>query len=207
MMTPEQRAARQAQMEKARWDWVHQTFIASGLTDATLQDSVVTAMQAKEKSRAALQDQARNLASLLINKDTKDADISAALKAYRAAVLADKAIYTDLLTDVEAKNHYTTTPRLETLLTVLGVLGDETAYLGGLGELFPDSPMGRRQGFGGRGGQGGGGQGGGGQGGGGQGGGGQGGGGQGGRGGRRGGQGGGGQGGGGNAGGGDMPAG
>lgn len=151
---------RQEQAEKAKWEWVKQTFLASGFTDAAMHEAFVGYLQEREKSVKTLQEQARELTGLLIAPEPTNEEVKAALGAYRAAVAADKAKNTRKLGELEEQFQYSTKPRLETLLSVLGVVGSETEYLGGLGALIPESPFGNAGQGGGRGGRGGGGQGG-----------------------------------------------
>lgn len=167
-MTPEQRQQMQAQMEARRntqrQEWLRQAMTASGVTEVVMQNSVINTMMAQEKTRVALQEQARTLSNALIKPETENETLKADLATYRAAVAAaDKQRVTDLAA-LDAQVKYSTNPRIETLLTLLGVLGNETTQLGGIGAIFPDSPYGNRgggRGQGGRGGRGQGGQGGG----------------------------------------------
>lgn len=159
-MTPEQlaqwqqrQAERTAQRETAKWNWVRQTLIASGYTEAATQDAVIAFMQAQEKAREPLRQQARALAETLVNGTVTDEKRVADLAAFRSAVEADKARYTSELAALDAAVKFSTQPRLETLLTLLGVVGAEAPTLGGVGAIFPQSPM---AGGGGRGGRGGG---------------------------------------------------
>lgn len=166
-MTPEQRQQLQAQMEARRntqrQEWLRQAMTASGLTDVVMQNAVINYMMAQEKSRVTLQDQARALSNSLIKPETEPETLKIDLAAYRAAVAAANKQSAADLTALDAQVKYSTNPRIETLLTLLGVLGNETTQLGGIGAIFPDSPYGNRGG--GRGGRGQGGRGQGGQGG------------------------------------------
>ena len=151
-MTPEMRQQMQAQMEARRntqrQEWLRQAMTASGVTDTVMQNSVINYMTAQEKTRVALQEQARTLSAALIKPETEDATLKADLLTYRAAVAAaDKQSVTDLAA-LDAQLKYSTNPRIETLLTLLGVLGNETTQLGGIGAIFPDSPYGNRGGRG-----------------------------------------------------------
>jgi hypothetical protein len=171
-MTPEQRAQFQARMQEwqqnggeaggqgggrgernaeLRWDWIRQTLVASGYTDATMQNSVIDFMKAQETARQPLREQAQALTVLLVNPATPDADLQTGLAAFRTAVAADQARYTTELAALDTSVKYSTQPRLETLLTVLGVVGQEAPTLGGVGALFPESPMGTGGGRGNRG--------------------------------------------------------
>lgn len=190
-MTPEQRARMQQRMQEReqngggaggnaggnaggggrggqnaelRWEWIRQTLVASGYTDAAMQNSIIEFMKAQETARQPLREQAQALTVLLVNPKTQDADLQSGLATFRTAVAADQARYTTELTALDTSVKYSTQPRLETLLTVLGIVGQEAPTLGGVGVLFPESPMGtgggrgNRGNRGNRGGQGGGGQ-------------------------------------------------
>jgi uncharacterized membrane protein YgcG len=158
-MTPEERTAMMARMEEQRNEqrqsWLRQAMAASGVADTTAQSAVIDYMTSVERSKATLREMARALSASLVKPETTDAELTTALKAYRDAVAAANAKQTADLAALNGVTKYSTTPRVEALLTLLGVLGDETAELGGIGEIFPDSPYGMRGGFGGRGGRGG----------------------------------------------------
>lgn len=163
-MTPAQRQEaeqqqqeRQVQREQAKWVWVRQTLTAAGYTDAEVQSAVVSFMQAQEKARQPLQQQARALATGLIDLTTPNEKLTADLTKFREAASADQKRYQTELAELDTKVKFSTQPRLETLLTILGVIGQETPTLGGVGAIFPTSPMGSggMRGGGGRGGAGG----------------------------------------------------
>lgn len=155
---------RGGQNAELRWEWIRQTLVASSYTDATMQNSIIEFMKAQETARQPLREQAQALTVLLVNPETQDADLQTGLATFRTAVAADQARYTTELTALDTSVKYSTQPRLETLLTVLGIVGQEAPTLGGVGVLFPESPMGtgggrgNRGNRGNRGGQGGGGQ-------------------------------------------------
>ena len=161
-MTPEQlaqwqqrQAERTAQREAAKWNWVRQTLIASGTTEAATQNAVIAFMQAQEKAREPLRQQARALAETLVNAATPDDKRVADLAAFQSAVEADTARYKTELAALDTTVKFSTQPRLETLLTLLGVVGAEAPALGGVGAIFPQSPMAGGGGGRGRGAQGG----------------------------------------------------
>lgn len=167
-LTPEARAQMEARMqqfraerEKQRTDWVRQALTAAGYGDAALQDAVIAMMATDVTGLASLQELERQLAGKLVDPAFQAEAFPAELKAFRDAVQKYQDDKKVKLEKFDATYKYTTQPKLETTLVVLGVLGPETTLLGGIGQVFPDSPYGRG-GFGGRGGggQGGGGQGG-----------------------------------------------
>ena len=153
-MTPEQRQQWMERMEtrrnQQRQDWLRQAMTGSGIADATVQTSVIDYMTAQEKSTTALQEQARALSALLIKPETPDAELKTALTAYREAVAAANAKQVTDLAALDAQVKFSTQPRVETLLTLVGVLGTETTQLGGIGAIFPESPYSNQGGRGGR---------------------------------------------------------
>lgn len=160
-MTPEERQTWMAQAEQRRTEerqgWLRQAMLASGVTDTTAQSAVIDYIASVDQSKTTLREMARALSASLVKTNTTDAEISTSLTAYRAAVAAARTKQAADLAALNTTTKYSTSPRVEALLTLLGVLGPETSELGGIGEIFPDSPYGMRGGFGGgRGGQGGG---------------------------------------------------
>lgn len=147
-MTPQQRAQRQqrqqqreVQRQASEWDWVRQTLAASGYKDAPMQNAVIAFMQAQERAREPLREQARTLAESLVNPAVPDAQLSTNLAAFRTAMATDATRHDSELAALDQAVKYSTQPRLEMLMTVLGVVGPETPTLGGVGALFPESPM------------------------------------------------------------------
>ncbi len=166
-MTPEQRAqmeARRAQFmqqrEKERTDWVRQALTAAGYGDAALQDAVIDMMKVDTEGLASLQEMERQLAQKLTDPAFQPEAFTTELKTFRDAVAAYQNKKKEKLEKFDVTYKYTTQPKLETTLVVLGVLGQETNLIGGLGQVFTDSPYGRGGFGGGRGGGNGGGQGG-----------------------------------------------
>lgn len=161
-MTPAERgAALEAAREEEKANWIRQTLTAARYTDVELQNAVVEFMQAQEKARVPLRAAAFNLTPRIIDPAATDEQLKTDLAAFRDAVTKDQERYKTELAALDAKVKFSTQPRLETLLTVLGVIGQEAPTLGGVGAIFPDSPMGNRGQFGpggpgGRGGRGGG---------------------------------------------------
>ena len=152
-MTPEQRQQFfQQQQQQRRADWIRQVMTASGFADTTVQDAVIAFMAAQDK-RGPLQEQAHDLSALLIDPNSTNDQLKTSLADFRQAVATDKARHDAELAALDTQIKYSTQPRLETLLVLLGAVGYEIPQIGGVGAVFPDSPYGNR---GGRGGQGGG---------------------------------------------------
>ncbi len=147
-MTPEQRAAMEERRNAARQQWLRQAMTASGVTDAAAQTIVIDYMMAQEKSKVSLQAMAVALSDTLSKPESTGDAIKVQLAAYRAAVAAADKATVDGLAALDKQVKYSTTPRVEALLTLLGVLGPETMKLGGIGSIFPDSPYGNARGGG-----------------------------------------------------------
>ncbi|HEY0073921.1 MAG TPA: hypothetical protein VGB77_07465 [Abditibacteriaceae bacterium] len=159
-MTPEARAQMEQRMqqfrqqrEQERWNWVREALSAAGFGDQGLQDAVIEMMKSETTGTESLREMERQLAAKLVDPAFQPEAFPAELKAFRDAVAKYQEDKATALKQFDEKHKYSTQPKLETVLTVLGVLGPETTTLGGLGQVFPDSPFGRG-GFG-RGGQGG----------------------------------------------------
>lgn len=129
----------QTQLSQAKVEWVRQAMTASGYGDTTTQNAVLTFIQKQEQERQTLRQQERQMAALLVSDQTTDDQLNAQLTTFRNAVVQSNARVTQALTALDGVVQYSTQPRLEMLLTVLGVVGQETASLGGVGTVFPDS--------------------------------------------------------------------
>jgi hypothetical protein len=149
-MTPEQRQQFMAQFEarrnQERDDWQRQAMTAAGLTDPAVQTSVLEYGKKQNAAKAALLEKARALSTLIATPTTPEATLKTELAAFREAVAAYEAQRATDLAALDAQVKYTTSPRVEGLLTLLGLLGDETNVLGGVGVIFPDSPYGNARG-------------------------------------------------------------
>jgi hypothetical protein len=130
--------------DQQRWSWIRQTFVSSGFVDTGVQDAVIAFMQAQDNARQPLRAMARALTTRLVNPAATDEQLKAQLATFREAVEQDAERYQQGLQALDARVNYSTQPRLETLLTVLGVVGQETPTLGGVGALFPESPLGNQ---------------------------------------------------------------
>jgi hypothetical protein len=160
-MTPEQRQQfaeqRAKRQEEEKAQWIRQAMASSTFTDKTLQDTVIAFISDQEKARKPLQEKAHALSTDLIKPETTDEAFKTSLAAFRQSVTDYKTQYDSDLAALDAKIEFSKKPRLETLLTALGVVGYEVPTIGGVGTVFPESPMGNQGGRpgGGRGGQGG----------------------------------------------------
>lgn len=151
-MTPAQRQQMMATMMENR---TRQQLGAAGFNDKAVQDPIVDFMKAQETARMPLRDKARQLSQGLANNATND-EIIIMLRDVRDAVTEEKTRHDAAVKDLDAKVNYTKNPRLEAELTVLGLIGDESSYIG-MGGMGGRGGRGGRGGGGGRGGNGGGG--------------------------------------------------
>ena len=149
-MTPEARAQMQQRMEQfrqqreeERWNWVREALTSAGFAEQALQNGVIEMMKAETTGTEALREMERQLAAKLVDPAFQPEAFPAELKAFRDAVAKYQEDKTAALKQFDVTHKYSTQPKLETVLTVLGVLGTETTTLGGLGQVFPDSPFGR----------------------------------------------------------------
>ncbi|MBV9865850.1 MAG: hypothetical protein JO316_10890 [Abitibacteriaceae bacterium] len=130
-MTPEQRQQMIQQFQEQR---TRRVLTAAGFTDAATQDPIVAFANAQEKARQPLLDRFQKLAQALRANAATDAELSASLNDLRQAVADEKTRNEKALKDLDAKVSYTKKPHLEALLTVLGIIGDESSFItGGMG--------------------------------------------------------------------------
>lgn len=144
-LTPQQRQQIQGLLqtpEQKREAWVRQVMVASGFTGVELQDAVIAFMQAQEKVRAPLRTAASALSESLLNPALTDEQLKTTWAGFRELVAKDRDRYAAELAVLDGKIKYSTRPRLEMLLGVIGVVGQETATLGGIGAVFPESGFG-----------------------------------------------------------------
>ncbi|BCM94368.1 hypothetical protein IAD21_06275 [Abditibacteriota bacterium] len=144
-MAPEQRQQLQQWLqtpEQQREAWIRQVAEASGFKDVKLQDDLIAFIEAQEKARTPLRAAAFALSKSLINPALTDEQLKTTMAGFRESVAKDQERYKTDLAVLDEKIHYSTQPRLELMLGVLGVVGPETATLGGVGAIFPESGFG-----------------------------------------------------------------
>lgn len=153
-MTPEQRQQFTQQMEQRADQRADQQVAsemqAAGITDPETMDAIKQFVADQRTARKPLLAMAKKIATSLGVKTTADEATTASLADFRKAVAADQARYDKALKDLDAKIGYSTNPKLEAFLTLIGVLGNESSAVGGANAIFPN-PMGGfgRGGFGG----------------------------------------------------------
>jgi hypothetical protein len=110
---------------------------SGGITDKEVQDAIIAFVNEQNKAREPLSKQARQLSSALADPATTGDQASALLQSFRDASTQHKENYKNALAQLDAKISYTTDPRLESMLTLIGILGDESQLAGGFPVIFP----------------------------------------------------------------------
>lgn len=148
-MTPEQRQQMMAQRREQRLRGAMVTINA----DAAAQDAVIAFVKQQSDAATALAPKITAMRAAFSGNAT-DATVTAALADYRASVETARKTRAAQTADLDKQISFSTKPKLEALLTMLGIIGDETSFVA---NLSGDAAL---PGAGGRGGRGGGGQGG-----------------------------------------------
>jgi hypothetical protein len=130
-----------------------QLMTASGITDPAIQDAVIQFVVTQEAARRPLLEMARQLSRNLANPEVTAEANTTALANFRRAAAADQTRYEGALKALDAQISYSANPKIETFLTLIGILGNEVMPLGGPSAIFAPAPGqgGRGQGQGGRG--------------------------------------------------------
>lgn len=155
-MTPEQRTQMMQQFQEQRTRGTLQCY---GVNDTKIQDTVVAYTKAQDASRQSIAEQARKVTEALGN-GTADAQVFALFNQLREMIAAEKTREQKDLATLDTLVKYSANPRLGIVLTMMGIIGDESKYLGGGGRGgfggFGGFGGGQGGGQGGRGGRGGG---------------------------------------------------
>ena len=135
---------------------------AAGITDFDVQDAVVAYVADQNKARATLFQLAQAAATALqaptvapINAvdnggaDTADSKVATTFDAYQTAVAAENDRQTAALKALDDKIHYSTTPRIKSFLTLVGILNNDVLAIGGPAAVFsaPQQMGGRNAGM------------------------------------------------------------
>jgi thioredoxin-like negative regulator of GroEL len=159
-MTPEQRQQYQAQMQVMMAQQREQQLRAALTTisaDAATQDAVVAFVKLQSEAATALTPKIAAMRAAFAGNAT-DTAVTAALADYRASVEEARKTRETQTAALDKQISFSTKPKLEALLTMLGIIGDETSFvsnLSGDASLPGAGGRGGRGGMGGRGGQGG----------------------------------------------------
>ena len=133
---------------RAAEDAMRQMMIAAGITEKEVQDAVIAYVGEQNRARAGLFQLAQTAAQALqtplvlpidqgeVDKEAVNAKVATTFDAYQTAAAAEKARETQALADLDAKINYSTTPRLKSFLTLVGILDNEVLALGGPAALF-----------------------------------------------------------------------
>lgn len=108
----------------------------AGFVDASIQDAIVAFMEEQKQARRPLMEMAQRIAAQLRDETVSPTQISASLAQLRKASSDDKARYEKALDALDAKINFSTNPRLEAFLTLIGVMGDEASALGNRNAIF-----------------------------------------------------------------------
>ena len=155
-MTPEQREQMRKQAELRRETEIRKTLTEAGFTDKAIQDAVVTfANDQADGPRVDTRENIRKLNQALRNNAT-DEQITLLLNDIRTDIETAKALRENALKELDKKIGYTQKPRLEAVLLLAGITGENPGGGGFGGRGGGGGRGGQGGGFGGRGGQGGG---------------------------------------------------
>lgn len=155
-MTPEQREQMRKQAELRRETEIRKTLTDAGFADKAIQDAVVAfANDQADGPRVDTRDNIRKLNQALRNNVT-DEQITLLLNDIRTDIETAKALRENALKELDKKIGYTQKPRLEAVLLLAGITGENPGGGGFGGRGGGGGRGGQGGGFGGRGGQGGG---------------------------------------------------
>lgn len=127
----------------------------SGFPDKALQDAVIDFVNEQDQAGMTVQDKTRAVAEALRNPAVTDTQMATLLVEWRAAAQAEKTRRAEALKGLDAEIGYSKKPRLDALLSIGGIIGDEASLGGGMGGRgggFGGMMGGRGGGFGGPGG-------------------------------------------------------
>lgn len=152
-MTPQQRQQMQAQMREQQ---LRGALNQIGEGEVT-QTAVLAFAKQQSDAATALQPKITAMRGLFRGNGADDAAVKSALADYRSAVDAARKTRDAQTADLDKQISFSTKPKLEAVLTMLGIIGDETAFVSNLSGEARLPGAGGRGGQGGRGGRGGGG--------------------------------------------------
>lgn len=122
--TPEQMQVQRTQMLKRMLE-------GAGITDPKTQDPVVAFAGEREAAGRDLQEKMRAVNAALRNGAATDKEIAATLDNLRSAVAAEKTRRAVAEKALDADIGFSKNPRLDAILTTMGLIGDEAAIAGG----------------------------------------------------------------------------
>jgi uncharacterized membrane protein YgcG len=152
-LTPQQR-------REMRTEQIRTMLTNAGFNDTTLQNDVVAFATEQDTARQSLQQHFRRINQALRSNAVTDAQLTTILAEFRAAAEAEKTRRASAVKALDAKIEFSKKPRLDAMLMMMGLTGDEVSLLGNGGMGGRGGGRGGQGGFGGGfgGGQGGGGR-------------------------------------------------
>lgn len=146
-MTPEQRQRMETEQAERREQMIRALLNRAGYTDAATVDPILAFVKEQDKAAAGIREQTNKLQQALRNEVTTEAQTATLLNDLHAAADTEKERRVTATKALDGKISFTKKPKLEAILTVLGIIGDE-ASLASTGTVLG----GGMGGFGGRGG-------------------------------------------------------
>jgi hypothetical protein len=128
-MTPEQRKqAMQAMAEQLLRSSLEQ----QGINDGETQNLIINAMREQDTIYEPVRAQHLKIAQALMNKDTTDEQMATLMQGLRDASQKARVAREASLKTLDDRVAFSQQPRLEALLTMLGLAGDEIEHVGGV---------------------------------------------------------------------------
>jgi hypothetical protein len=133
-MTPEQRQQFFQQQWAAMQERnIRRTLERAGFTNQQLEDTVVAFDAYQEEGTAPLRAMAEKLVTAVSTVGTPDADVARLLKEFQDAVAKEKERRKAGRAELDKRIGYAKQPRLELVLTTLGLVGDDSLSMANLG--------------------------------------------------------------------------
>ncbi len=127
-MTPQQK---RAALQKGVEDTLRGTMTWLGYTDKPLQDAIIASALEREKALDEVRDKHRLVAQALIARQN-DAQMEIALDNLRMAEDAAAEARAKQIAELDEKIDFSNKPRLTAFLSLVGILNDDSATLGGV---------------------------------------------------------------------------
>jgi hypothetical protein len=116
---------------------------SAGVTDATAQDAIIAFVLAQTEKRQTVTEAARQLSNLMADANSTPEAISTQLETLRTASKEFRTWKEGALKELDAKIGYTKDSRLQSLLVLVGIIGDESTDAGGFNAIFPKGVAGQ----------------------------------------------------------------
>lgn len=121
-MTPEQRLKERLRRQ----------LIALGANDVATQDTITTYVVGEFTAKQPLMEKGRQLQTSMRTNALSNAQVAALLNDYQAAVEEDRARHLKAQADLQKVVDFSKIPKVEALLTLLGIYGDGPTIMGGM---------------------------------------------------------------------------